>query len=773
MKTTKLIAMSMALCLGATSAFGQVKKIGVLYGGDECSNAKVIPTDSIGVDSIGKVTCFIASNEKAKFSVYAGANDCWLSDADNDVWFEFTTPGTTSDTSYYTISSDNGVGIFDVDMQLALYDDCSGTRLACSEDDGDCNTLAAGFTVKLAGATRYYLQADIFGADNFGKFALTIFENAPPINDCFLSPVSIQDGYDNLGAKNFNGTGWFVYNNYAYLDAAFDSANAPTWQSVTGHDGLGVGCNSAFSENTLGGLRHDVWFKFTYDPDEPALLNLYSKHDCNAYVMEAFTSSGTNDCNSASLNLDFLGCSVQDGLASNGDLAVDWAIGDFLNHPRLNLDGFKDDLTGSTDIYIRVFQYTRVLVGDPNGETEAPPSEGLIKFAFERYTNDDLAADSCGVNTACIATTELNAGCDSAGFNFSKTFTNLSNANSRGGLSAIEGTTDASSADGRANEATEFVVANGTTRAEFNCDSTLLITGGKVLYNNNSSYYRFSVGDTIDTVVLSDYEEILRVDVPLPDNPVAQSVQVILDLCDGLSVGTNNDPPIVTLPPGGLGVCDQGLTTVCGADVSFRFSNLNYCGPNGAVAVFYVVPANDTCTDQSRSTVAAAFGELPDNSCDTCLFMGPSSFYLPSGDYYLVVDGDDGSLVNFDLEFNIEYFIPGTVIPCGFTCGSTGTKRTLSEDLATKKLADIGFVPTTISPQPAENFINIAYNAGKEGMVQYTVVNMTGQTIDQGSFAVNEGEGVKQFDTSDFAPGMYAYTMILDGVRTQFKLMKQ
>ena len=294
------------------------------------------------------------------------------------------------------------------------------------------------------------------------------------------------------------------------------------------------------------------------------------------------------------------------------------------------------------------------------------------------------------------------------------------------------------------------------------------------MFNNNSIYCRFSVADTLSTFNPSDFSEILRVTVPIDDdldplNVLPQEVQVILDLCDGVTV----NPGGIQIPPGGTGVCSQPITTVCGADVSFKFSNLEYCGPNGSVAEFYVVPANDNCTGASRGSVAAAFGELPDNSCDGCLEMGPGSFYLPTGDYYLVVDGDAGSLVNFDLELNIEYFIPGTIIPCGLAnCNASGTKRNLVEELQTKKLSEIGFVPTAIAPNPAKDFVNISYNAGVDGQVYYTVTNMTGQVVSEGGFGVTEGEGMQQISTSDLAPGMYAFTMILDGVRTQFKLMK-
>jgi hypothetical protein len=759
MKTTKLIAMSMALCLGATSAFGQVSKVEVA-GGSTCSTANPIPTSVLGIDANDKVTCIIGDNVNGSDTGLMPA--CWASEADASVWYSFSIPDNQE--GYWTISTDNGIKVFDTDAQIALYDAC-GSQIGCNEDLGnesEVNTLASGLTIQLKDSTTYYLQVDVFGTAT-GKFALTILKNDVPASDCIVDASNIQNAYDGLATSNFSADGWFVYNQFAYDAAAEYPCTAQYYNDGGLKSDDEANCNANLTYN-------DVWLKFEYDESKPALLNVYGKNDWPFYGVQVFDSMNTpSSCGNIGNELDYLGCSLGDGSTVHGG-SEDWAIGDFLNHPRVNLDELTFATSGPKHtLYVRVYQYSRILIGDTTGNLAAPPSEGLFKVAFETIDGDN--DNACSANVAL----KLNDNCDGAGFNFSGTFTNLSNAGTHGGLSAFEGSTAPSTLAGRANEPTEFVVANGTTRADFNCDGDTLITGGKVLYNNNSTYCRFSVEDAISSFNISDYSEILRVTVPIddaldPEGVLPEEVRVILDLCDGVGLGTDPDTSI----PGGNPLCDSSITTVCGADVSFRFSNLNYCGPNGAVAEFYVIPANDTCTVASRGSVAAAFGELPDNSCDDCLEMGPSSFYLPTGDYFLVVDGDDGSLVNFDLELNIGYFIPGTIIPCELgSCNATGPKRSLVQDLQTKKLAEIGFVPTTIAPQPAKNFVNITYNAGREGMVQYMVLNMTGQTIDQGSFAVTEGEGVKQFDTSDFAPGMYAYTMILDGVRTQFKLMKQ
>jgi hypothetical protein len=782
MKTTKLIVMSMALCVGATSAFGQVEKIGVLYGGGQCANATTISTTDIGVDSDGKVTCIIASNENAGLSAYAGANDCWLSDADNDVWFEFETSA-GSDSSWWTISSDNGINDFDTDMQLALYEGSCATltRVACSEDDGDCNTLAAGFTVKLADGAKYFLQADIFGADNLGKFALTIVKNAPVINDCIDGALPIDDAYTALG-NSYAGSGWFPYNNYVYGNDSIEAADAPKWQEVLNVDNSGTGCQSAFSRTQNGGLRHDVWFEFTYDEDNPALLSVYSKNGCNAYVMELFTENTNYSEPSCNEDIDLLtphGCSVQDGLPDHGD-DEDWAKGDFTDHPRFNLQ--ETTIKDGETVYVRVSQYLRVLVGDA-AEAVAPPSEGYIKLVFEKESAC-LTSNGCGGDNECCKGKALNDGCQAPGANVHVQLSGLSNASMHGGIDAFAGGT--ALPDGRDHEAATYSVANGTTRADHNCSGTEIISGGKSLINNNNSIlYRFTVEDAIQSVDISGIDTLLAVTIndsivfvqnPLsPGDSIAipsDEVSAVLALCSGITVSPGSN-----IPSGPL--CPDSIVTVCGADVKFQFSNLNYCGVNGAGAEFFVV-AVDTATTNAKCTnptgigngnVVASFGELSTfqgSVCDTCLTMGPSAFYLPSGEYCLVIDGERGSLVDFNLDMWIDYNVPGTVIPCGTPCGA----QTKSLTAPKANNFDNGVRPNYLAPHPAEGFTNFGFTTPVAGNVLYAITDINGRVVDSGNFAATEGENVHRFDVADLNTGLYVITLQINGVRTQVKLMK-
>jgi hypothetical protein len=790
MKTTKLLAMSMALCLGATSAFGQVNSIS-LAGGDDCNNATPIPPSAVGIDGNGRVTCIVSDNFGANSS--GSTPSCWDVNVSADVWFEFTVPA-GPDTCWWTISTDNGINDFNTDMQLALLSSC-GTIIACNEDLGteteSANTFSSGITQKLDPGV-YYIQADVYGTTpgDTAKFSLTIFRNKRPVNSCISSAYSVDYGYDNFG-NSFDGDGWFIYNPYTYAGPtdAEDASWDPTRTLITGTDDL-LDIQGSNSDNVNDGtyrIYNDVWLKFTYNPNDPeALISVYPKNGWPRYGLEWFEGTPSfplisGSCDTIISGLNRLGGSLPDGFLESGRQG-DEAAGNFWDHPRVKFHpNSLDDNTFAQTIYLRVYQYTRAAADPAN--LAAPPSEGLFKVTFEKVVNC-AASSGCGGDNDCCKGTALNDGCQDPGANVHVQLSGLSNAGMYGGLDAAGGGTVFPA--GRDHEAATYNVANGTTRADHNCSGTEVITGGKTgIVNNNSILYWFTVEDAIQSVDISGIDTLLAVTIndsivfvqnPLsPGDSIAipsDEVSAVLALCSGITVSPGSN-----IPSGPL--CPDSIVTVCGADVKFQFSNLNYCGVNGAGAEFFVVAVNPDAqaqqcanpTGAGNGNVVASFGELSTfqgSVCDTCLTMGPSAFYLPSGEYCLVIDGERGSLVDFDLDMWIDYNIPGTVIPCGTPCGT----QTKSLTAPKANNFDKGVRPNYLAPHPAEGFTNFGFTTPVDGNVLYAITDINGRVVDSGNFAATEGENAHRFDVADLNTGLYVITLQINGVRTQVKLMK-
>jgi len=96
----------------------------------------------------------------------------------------------------------------------------------------------------------------------------------------------------------------------------------------------------------------------------------------------------------------------------------------------------------------------------------------------------------------------------------------------------------------------------------------------------------------------------------------------------------------------------------CDPQVSLTFDNMEYGGTPGNVAQIQVV--NGPCVGGSGAVMLGT-------TDDPCFYMQPTSGTLPSGNYFIIVDGQDGQLVEYDLTIDIDY-TPGCENPTPLAC---------------------------------------------------------------------------------------------------------
>ncbi|MDF2436084.1 MAG: hypothetical protein K0Q95_460, partial [Bacteroidota bacterium] len=84
----------------------------------------------------------------------------------------------------------------------------------------------------------------------------------------------------------------------------------------------------------------------------------------------------------------------------------------------------------------------------------------------------------------------------------------------------------------------------------------------------------------------------------------------------------------------------------CQATVTIKFSNITYAGTNGNVMQVQVM--NAPCSGGASAVMAGT-------SADPCFEMRSASGTLPNGTYYIIVDGQDGQLMQYDLNLLINY----------------------------------------------------------------------------------------------------------------------
>lgn len=483
---------------------------------DDCADAVNLNIGAVSVigNNIG------ATNSASDPGGCSSGGCTWASIPDATVWYKFT----TVDAGWYTIGTDNGTNDFGGDYQLMLLSGTCGnwTDIACSEDNGSENTLAAQITALLAANTTYYIMADVWDTDQ-GYFFINVFKNERPVNDCVLDAIDITS--DIAAISN---TEPFISNAYIYNSPG--GADCFSSESFTYEDPntdivepADAGCNP--NPLTAEAYR-GVWFKFDKDnTTNDTWINVFPTNGGIFYIMTLFKETGTVELASGetcsdSLNhisgLTYIDCSAGDGLYSNGE-DRDRAKGSSLNQPRLDLSSLEDGT-----YYIRVSQWPHTDDNIPAGI--ARPEEGIFNLVIEAAPDGMHSIDGISANHCDEA---MDIGCPEGAFvpnrNVNLTYYCLSNAGFTGNLSALDGGTAYLLPDLR--KPVEMIALYGLSgQFQQNC-GTEALTGRMNEQVNNTAIYKFNINSGI----------------------------------------VNNSP----------------LPSLCNADVAIEFSNICYAGTNG------------------------------------------------------------------------------------------------------------------------------------------------------------------------------------------------
>lgn len=120
----------------------------------------------------------------------------------------------------------------------------------------------------------------------------------------------------------------------------------------------------------------------------------------------------------------------------------------------------------------------------------------------------------------------------------------------------------------------------------------------------------------------------------------------------------------------------------CTANVLVELSNVQFGGTDGNIAQVQVM--NGTCAGGTSAIMTGT-------SANSCMQLRPVGGTLPNGTYYIVVDGQDGQLLQYDLSLSITHTGIGcTANPCGvFPLGVTFTD--LKIELLSRQIALISW----------------------------------------------------------------------------------
>ena len=701
-------------------------------------------------------------------------DNCWIglnADANHSVWYSFTAQqGRT-----YTVTSNVGAKTFDTDTQIAIWESCGGLNnavIACNdnaEDPCDPANLSAATSFTAPSSGTFYIQIDLLG-DLQGKFGIIVYENdsQPGRNDFINNAISIQGAYNALAFQNISNAGTSLFSEVKYdsigsvlnLDEAKVFANYPNQSPF----------NSPTSGCTpISGFIHDRWFSFVGN-GQPDWLNVFDIKGELELGIQVFVQSSPG-------NFLPLGCSAPDGNGITG--LNDQAIGSFLNHPRVSLK----DIPSGSNVFVRVYP-----ISPPIATVNSLPSPctGFIQLVFEKsggncFGPDGVSQDNgtCLDTAAFTLTPEAEDAKDT-----SMTYAGLSNAYMFGGLSQNQGSTN--QPGGRDGEPGEFTYTAGSSVHFANCNSTADSTSEletSSFPNNNSAFYPFSVYDEIRVVPISPplvnnlnatgnvFPNQVVLTNPITGAPIlvpGEAVRVIFQACFGINIAhTGNN-----LPPGNYNLnwsnspvnCND-LITPCGADVQFRFNNLKYHGINGRTFEAFVVPLDSI--GGFGSPIQSYFGTVPNDDCDTCAGMASVNYYLPEGNYALVVDGDEGNLVEFDLEMDIAYFVPGTGISCaGLSPSNIQIRQVNPEELSFNSSLDL-------FPNPTRGNVQMQCQSDFSGPAHIVIRNTSGLIVHEHTQALEFGDNQWNLNLDHLNPGMYLVELYFRGDMQSIKFMKQ
>lgn len=773
MKTTKLLAMSMAVCFGATSAFAQPVN-------DDCSGAISLTPGTI-LDA-----CTIGSNVDATIETNEPAGNCWASAEDATVWYKFT----VSNNGSYTITTDfaDGNG---ADTQLQLFStptDCDSLALvACNDDAGICTALAAEITATLTAGTTYYIQVDLFD-DVEGEFGIAVIDNslsvASPNNDCYTGAFSLDFIQDSLDNHAFGCT-----DNYSYFNVSQEviTISGPTGPSY-------MGCNNNPQVPEFFG----VWFEFTYDNTKPGgWLSVHAsdleKCDNNEsedifYTLHLFKlapNNGFSTCDDIIFNTGDAWCSVGDSDFSDATYGgKDKAGNSFYDHPRLDLSG----LSNGTKYYVMVAQMTRYTVDyetvsdtvgyDPLGnpiivetivetKTIAAPDNGEFYLTYESANNLSNSSDLCTGSTTLTSTaiTASNVG--------------------------TQGNVQTSVYDGPlpiANEPLGYTGGNNGTGyyEDCNADSAFFTGGSVALENHNSAIYNFEVGPIqSDTLICttkddikSDVEELIDILCPAlviypgafpdlygPDGTILLSLGDSLENQFGPEIQILDSVTCELIKTIVLGLLDDPnipnelcFVANCSPKTDIYLTDISACG-NGFAGIYVL--------DNCDAGTVVIWSEIEDDA--TCVTLTSGATPLPEGTYYAVVDGG-GKVLQYDISVVETYSYGAGGAPCSPDPFPGASVASSIEENATS------FANLQLQPVPASDELHIQFDLNNaENNVNVNVIDMTGKQVMQTQqIGVSNGLNTHTIDVSSLTNGIYLLNIENNGDRvvSRFSIAK-
>jgi hypothetical protein len=704
---------------------------------DNCASAQLI---NEGPNCVRGTTVGSTIEPLSEPDPSTGTNGCWASARNATVWYYFTVD--TPDVGVYTLSTDNGVGELGQDMQLALYKSTSGCTFDvtfnggkgfyCSEDQGDPdngNAFAGEITANL-GAGTYYVQVDRFG-NTQGEFCLSLTKNVKPINDLVTAAIDISSLISGISMSNPMASASYIYNAPSdTISPAVD--DGPTLDIVP--------TSSSNCNGSAAGIDsfYGIWFKFTKTSAmRNSYLNVFPSNGANYYVATLFSGTPSVSSTGAITGITSEACSAGDnGLPNNGGYSVrDKSNTNISGHPRLNISGLTDDST----YYVLVNQYPRVTVGTTGPGTIAPPSDGIINLVIEA---DSVAGTSIDTVTADVCANAMEIGCPNSIANFSATYTGLTNAGLSGNISAVQGGRNATP---KTDEPLEFVFNGGSGTFQENCQLPNFVGAALERFNNNSGVYKFTLAGATST------------STAIPDTLLSITINDTLIVIDTITVVNPLGPIEVVVVDTIINVLPAAP---CGADVRVTLNNIVNKGVNGASAEIFIL-SEDGCSGSSL----ALMGAETTSDDDQCISIATTAGALPPGTYYIWVDGADGQVLTYDLTLDINYFVPGTIVECGVSCGSpkTTTVRTIQAP---------GFILANIRPMPVANSMFVDYKLDQGNKVEIQIFDLSGRLMKTQQNMGMNGMNSVEVSTQDLPEGMYIINLISGNQKIRSKFTK-
>lgn len=684
----------------------------------------------------------------------------------------------------YTISTLFGVNSFSGPSSISLWRKASNQPWK----ELDCSPSAM-YTGKHQGAAlSYAFKAGVWygiritkTTDEQQQVALAISPFQRPNFDCINQSFDLNDLFEDSENHCMVSSGLFqAFPSYFHSGLLHLDSSAQVAAQASSNNPNAVDCYN----NSLSDVE-DVWFTYAYDSDAANLIGLYASLPGAAYGMQIFTASGTvNSCNFNGLN--YLACSAPDGLGISGGVLNDWARGDFKQYARLSLNHLN--LNDGDRVYLRVFP----LLHDPLSLSAGfrirleHASQGSLSSC------DDLSHNNRGALQEPL-TDDQEVGTD-----FFEEYQQLSNGGLRGGLGLLQGST--AKPTGNQDEPGQFVIPAGSTYQTNGCDQTqnLHTPAGQYFDNNNSAFYAFSVNQSQKIVPLPDtlfsfgiigggggpgISDGDTARKPLPFQPgdsadvpyfPSDDWMITIASCSGVSLDTvkqdlgyGDSPGLGFFVP--TGYCDSVVAT-CGADVMIRLKNMKMHGILGQNMEMAVVPAPalNQGLDGMGEPTYAYFGGVSQSYCQGPYELRSSSFYLPPGDYYIVVDGEDGLASSYDLDLNIQYRVPGTNISCANGRPISPQYRNITTPDG-NSLFQWGVLPEAVYPLPANNRLNVRFKVPSSDRVLARVVDLNGQEVYRETMEATEGENLWSLPTHHLPAGGYQIIFEYRGLLTTVK----